>query len=63
MNVPGDSTAMLLNLAAVEVMQLKDPVGMQMRYGPRTYTVIGVTENVVMSSPYAPVMPMMVISF
>jgi putative ABC transport system permease protein len=60
MNVPGDSTAMLLNKAAVEVMQLKDPIGMQMRYGPRTYTVIGITENVVMSSPYAPVMPMMV---
>jgi putative ABC transport system permease protein len=60
MNVPGDSTAMLLNKAAVEVMQLKDPIGVQMRYGPGTYTVIGVTENVVMSSPYAPVMPMMV---
>jgi ABC-type antimicrobial peptide transport system permease subunit len=60
MNVPADSTAILLNKAAVEVMQLKDPIGMQMRYGPQTYTVIGVTENVVMSSPYAPVMPMMV---
>lgn len=59
-NTPGDSTVMLLNKAAVAAMQLKEPIGMQMRYGPRTYTVVGVTDNVVMSSPYAPVMPMMV---
>ncbi len=60
LNAPGDSTSMLLNKAAVEVMQLKDPVGTEMRYGPQTFTVVGVTDNVVMSSPYAPVMPMMV---
>ena len=56
---PADSTAMLLNKAAVEAMGLKEPIGMQMRYG-RTYTVIGVTDNVVMESPYKPVDPMMV---
>jgi putative ABC transport system permease protein len=56
---PADSTAMLLNKAAVEAMGLKEPIGMQMRYG-RKYTVIGVTDNVVMESPYRPVDPMMV---
>ena len=56
---PADTSAMLLNKAAVEAMGLKNPVGMQMRYG-RTYTVIGVTDNVVMESPYRPVDPMMV---
>lgn len=56
---PADSTAMLLNKAAVEAMGLKEPIGMQMRYG-RKYTVIGVTDNVVMESPYKPVDPMMV---
>lgn len=60
MNTPADTSEMLLNKAAIEAMQLKDPIGMQMRYNHRTYTVIGVTDNVVMSSPYAPVMPMMV---
>jgi len=55
-----DSNAMLLNKAAVEIMQLKDPIGMQMRYGSRTYNVVGITENVVMGSPYTPVQPMMV---
>ncbi len=56
---PSDSSAMLLNKAAVEAMGLKNPIGMQMRYG-QSYTVIGVTDNVVMESPYKPVDPMMV---
>ncbi|MGZ8540551.1 MAG: ABC transporter permease [Chitinophagaceae bacterium] len=57
--LPSDSAAMMLNKAAVEAMGLKDPIGMQMRYG-QSYTVIGVTDNVVMESPYRPVDPMMV---
>ena len=57
---PSDSTAMLLNKAAVEAMGLKNPVGMQMRYG-KNFTVIGVTDNVVMESPFKPVDPMMVL--
>ena len=60
MNVPADSTAMLLNKAAVEAMGLKDPIGTDMRYGNTTYQVVGVTDNLVMASPYAPVMPMMI---
>jgi hypothetical protein len=51
---------MLLNKAAVEAMGLKNPLGIQMRYG-RTFTVIGVTDNVIMGSPFEPVDPMMVL--
>ena len=58
--MPIDSASMLLNKAAVEAMGLKDPVGMQMRYGSRAYTVIGVTDNVIMESPFKPVDPMMI---
>ncbi|WP_184550333.1 ABC transporter permease [Mucilaginibacter sp. FT3.2] len=58
--MPGDSGVMLLNKAAVEAMNLKNPIGMQMRYGPRKYTVAGVIENIVMESPYKPVEPLMV---
>jgi putative ABC transport system permease protein len=61
MNTPGDSSAMLLNKEAVSIMQLKDPIGMEMQYGNRKYTVVGITDNIVMTSPYAPVKPMMVL--
>jgi putative ABC transport system permease protein len=57
---PSDSSAMILNKAAVDVMGLKNPIGMQMRYGAETYTVTGVTSNLVMESPYKPVEPMMI---
>jgi ABC-type antimicrobial peptide transport system permease subunit len=57
---PSDSSAMLLNKAAVEAMGLKKPVGMQMRYGRGSYTVIGITQNVIMGSPFEPVDPMMI---
>lgn len=56
---PSDSAGMLLNKAAVDAIGLKDPVGKIMRYG-KTYTVIGVTDNVIMGSPFQPVDPMMV---
>jgi ABC-type antimicrobial peptide transport system permease subunit len=57
---PSDSSAMLLNKAAVEAMGLKNPIGMQMRYG-KNFTVIGITDNVVMESPFKPVNPLMVL--
>lgn len=56
---PADSTSMLLNKAAVEVMGLKNPVGMQLKYN-RTMTVIGVTDNFIMGSPFEAVPPMMI---
>ena len=55
---PADSTSMMLNKAAVDAMKLKNPIGMQMRYG-KTYTVIGITDNVIMKSPFEPAYPMM----
>jgi putative ABC transport system permease protein len=55
---PSDSSSMLLNKAAVKAMGLKNPIGMQMRYG-KNYTVIGIMEDVIMESPYKPVEPMM----
>lgn len=60
--MPSDTSAVLLNKAAVEAMQLKKPLGTQLRYDNHKYTVIGVTDNVVMLSPYMPVDPMMVFS-
>jgi len=56
---PADSSSMMLNKAAVDAMKLKNPIGMQMRYGKRTYTVTGLTDNVIMNSPFEPAYPMM----
>ena len=56
---PSDSSALLLNKAAVDAMGLKNPLGMQLRYGKSAYTVIGVTDNIIMESPFKPVDPMM----
>jgi putative ABC transport system permease protein len=60
---PSDSSVMLLNKAAVELMGLKKPVGMQMQYNKKRYIVAGITNNVVMESPYKPVDPMMMIYY
>ena len=57
---PSDTSSMLLNKAAIDAMGLKNPLGMQMRYGGRKYTVLGITDNVIMESPFKPVDPMMV---
>jgi putative ABC transport system permease protein len=57
---PADSSNMLINQAAVKAMNLKNPVGMQLRYGTTKYTVIGVTNNIIMESPFKAVDPMLV---
>jgi ABC-type antimicrobial peptide transport system permease subunit len=59
--VPADSASMMLNKRAVEIFGLKEPIiGMPMQYGRRNYIVTGITDNIVMESPYKPVEPMMI---
>jgi len=54
-----DSSAMLLNKAAVEVMGVENPVGMQVQLIPykKKWTVVGVIDDVVMTSPFSDVQP------
>ncbi len=58
-----DSTAILVNQAALDVMQLDDPLGTELDLWDKDkkYTLIGVLDNVLMGSPYDPVKPMFVI--
>lgn len=49
-----DSSSMLLNQAAVDYMELDDPIGENIWWGGREYTVVGVLDDVVMTSPYQP---------
>jgi putative ABC transport system permease protein len=49
-----DSSALIINEAAVKYMGLEDPVGQTVTWN-KTYTIIGVIKNIVMTSPYEPV--------
>ncbi len=59
---PADSGYVLMNKAAVDAMNMKDPVGMKIRYGMRAkeFTILGITDNVIQESPFKPVGPMMI---
>jgi putative ABC transport system permease protein len=50
-----DSSAIILNEAAVKFMGVQDPVGMEITWGPDKLHVIGVVEDVLTQSPYSPV--------
>lgn len=50
-----DSSAILINEAAIEFMNLKNPVGKTVQWGRRNYTIIGVMENMIATSPFEPV--------
>lgn len=58
--VPADSSAVILNRAAVEAMHLEDPVGQRLTDGDEELTVIGVIDDMIMESPFASVEPLMV---
>ncbi len=56
-----DSSAIVVNQAAMDIMQLDDPLGTQLELWDGKRTLIGVVDNVLMGSPYEPVTPMFVI--
>jgi putative ABC transport system permease protein len=54
-----DSTAAILNEAAVQFMGLKNPVGEIIDWNGQQLQVIGVVKNMIMRSPYDPVRPIL----
>lgn len=56
----GDSNTVMFNKAAIETMGLKNPVGKTVNWAGRDRTIVGVIDNMVMTSPYAPSDPLMV---
>ncbi len=54
-----DTATFILNESAVAFIGLKDPIGKVIRWNDEPYTVIGVVEDVLVQSPYAPVRPAM----
>lgn len=58
---PSDSTAVLVNKKAADIMNLKETLGTKVTFfGERTGTIIGVVDNVVMGSPLNQTQPMFV---
>jgi ABC-type antimicrobial peptide transport system permease subunit len=49
-----DSSAVILNQAAVKYMGFKNPVGEIIRFNNKDHVVIGVVKDMVMTSPYDP---------
>jgi ABC-type antimicrobial peptide transport system permease subunit len=57
---PTDSTAALLNESAVKTMGFKNPIGQLVTDDQKTYHIVGVVKNFILTSPYDPVKPMMI---
>jgi len=56
-----DTAAILINKAALQLMNLKDPIGTELDLWDSKRKLIGVVDDVLMGSPYQPVKPMFVI--
>jgi ABC-type antimicrobial peptide transport system permease subunit len=52
-----DSSALLINEAALNFMQLKEPIGATIQWFGRPFHVIGVVRDIITASPYEPVQP------
>jgi ABC-type antimicrobial peptide transport system permease subunit len=55
-----DSTALMLNEAAVKAMRLKDPVGQIIKFNDKDWHVVGVIKDFILESPYQPIAPMVI---
>jgi len=56
-----DTASILINKAALQLMNLKDPIGTELDLWGDKRKLIGVVDDVLMGSPYQPVKPMFVI--
>ena len=56
-----DTAAILVNKAGLDIMGLEDPIGQQLDLWEGKRELIGILDNTLMGSPYAPVGPMFVV--
>lgn len=54
---PSDSSAAIINNAALAVMGFKDPIGQVITYAGQDFTIVGVADDMVTQSPYDPLEP------
>jgi len=58
---PSDSSAILINKAALDLMGLDDPIGTELDLWGQKRTLIGILDNVLMGSPFYEVKPLFAI--
>lgn len=56
----GDSNTVLFNKAAIKTMGLTNPVGRIINWAGRDRRIVGVIEDMIMTSPYEPASPLMI---
>jgi putative ABC transport system permease protein len=56
-NFVTDSNAVILNESAVKLAGLKNPVGKSITFNKKSLTIVGIVKDMVMQSPYTPVLP------
>ena len=56
-----DTGSVILNKAAIDLMNLKRPLGASVAIGGSPKQIIGITENVLMESPYEHIEPMYIV--
>ncbi len=57
----GDSNAVVFNKDAIKLMGLKNPVGTKINWAGKERTIVGVLDNMVISSPFKPADPLMLV--
>jgi putative ABC transport system permease protein len=57
----GDSDAVVFNKEAIRLMGLKVPVGTKINWAGKDRTIVGVLDNMVITSPYKPADPLMLV--
>lgn len=58
---PSDSMGVVVNQAAVDFMQMKDPLGQKITFNGDELTIVGVMDDVVMADPFKAVEPLTLI--
>lgn len=56
-----DTAAIIVNKAALDIMQLKDPIGTKLDLWGGKRELIGIVDNVLMGSPFQPIRPMFIV--
>ena len=56
----GDSNCVIFNKEAIRVMKMKNPIGNTINWAGRDRRIVGVIDDIILTSPYAAAIPLMI---